>query len=94
MTTTHYLTRMYDFQQLIEFSKTTAGEQLIRIAVAQWAGWDYQYNHFGELFGFLVPKDDLIEKHKQNHGAAELACSYHVMTEFVEERLKSLALKE
>ena len=44
--------------------------------------------------GFLVPKDDLIEKHKQNHGAAELACSYHVMTEFVEERLKSLALKE
>lgn len=44
--------------------------------------------------GFLVPKDDLLKKLKKGYGNAELACGYHVMTEFVEERLKSLALEK
>lgn len=76
MTTTHYLTRMYDFQQLIEFSKTTAGEQLIRIAVAQWAGWDYQYNHFGELFGFPP------EEWKKNHDAVNIETGIYALPNY------------
>lgn len=76
MTRTGYFITVYNFEQLIELTKTPTGQQIIRITLAQWAGWSYQYNHLGEFFGFPP------EEWKKNHDAVNIETGIYTLPNY------------